>query len=247
VKQNYIPLNEHRQMGQLLRVLAGEIVDARIHFRLYQDLRAALPEYVDEFNQSKTFWSLTLTAHLDCSIVRLCKIYDQYGRKPTVGLPSLLETISQYVHFFQEAKFRDRLSNNQFVDSLAAIPRKPGADQLEKDLVSVKEGDPLVKKLIVWRHNFYSHLSQDYVLRGTSLDYYPLSTQDIEALLQNAVQIINRYCDLFSANVYSTNVVGKDDYKSLLNAVRQSIKAQEDKFERERAELTKRFPSLHES
>jgi hypothetical protein len=40
--------------GALLRAISDELIDARIHFNLYQDLVASGPEYADEFNESNT-------------------------------------------------------------------------------------------------------------------------------------------------------------------------------------------------
>jgi HEPN superfamily AbiU2-like protein len=52
-----------------------------------------MPEYAVEFRQSWTFWFLTLGAHLDAVLHRLCKAYDQYGSgNPTVNLRNLLDT-----------------------------------------------------------------------------------------------------------------------------------------------------------
>src|SRR5437763_959090 len=79
---------------KLLRAaLVDELIDARDHFRLHQDLDAAIPEYQAEFNQSAAFWTFTLSAHMDATLLRLCKAYDLYERKPSLNLRNFLETI----------------------------------------------------------------------------------------------------------------------------------------------------------
>jgi hypothetical protein len=203
--------------------------------KLFKDLLAARPEYSREFNLSRTFWSLTLRAHLDAVILRLCKAYDQYRRgKPSLNLCNLLDTIEANLHLFDEPNFRERLKDNPFVDSLAATPRRPHAAELQQDRESVSNSNPLVKKLTIWRNNFYGHRSSYHALDSDSLErQWPLSVTDIEQLLANGVTVVNRYSILFLAEAHSTNMVGRDDYLSLLKAVRESLDAREARIQEE--------------
>jgi len=231
-----IQVRDSAEFGALLEALADELVTARIHFKLYQDLRASYSEYANELNQSNTFWSLTVAAHLDATILRLCKAYDQY---PTsLNLRNLLCTICENLHFFDEPNFRDRLKGNPFVDSLAANTPKPDAAQLQKDIESVSSSDSLVKKLTIWRNNYYSHLNSRHALNPDTLARRsPLSVSDIDELLTAGVEILNRYSHMFNANLYSTSIVGRDDYKSILNAVRESVARYEAGIEEEWRQL----------
>jgi hypothetical protein len=126
---------------RLLGALVDELIDARDHFRLHQNLDAAIPEYQAEFNQSPAFWTSTLSAHMDATLLRLCKAYDLYESKPSLNLRNFLETIEANLHFFDEPSFRERLKNNAFVDSLAAKTHKPDRARLRKNLDSVSPGD----------------------------------------------------------------------------------------------------------
>lgn len=229
-----------KEFHRLLNALASELVDARIHLKFHQDLSAAVPEYATEFNQCITFWNLTFSAQIDAVLLRLCKAYDQYGDKPTLHLSSLLETISSNMHLFDEPNFRERLKNNAFVDSLAAVPRKPDAAQLQKDIASVSKGNHLVKKLIAWRNNFYSHFSSDRVLNAGEFERNnPLSMMEIETLSSNGLEIINRYSELFAATVHSSNIVGRKDYLWLLEAAREAVQSHEARVEAEFKHLTR--------
>ncbi len=227
-----IPIGGSADFAHLLEALANEMVEAQIHFNLYQDLIAAYPEYAREFSQSNTFWTLTLAAHLDATFVHLCKTYDQY--KTALNLRNLLDTIRENLPIFDEPNFRGRLKGNRFVDSLAVIPHKPDMEQLRRDIESVSADDPLVKKLTIWRNNFYSHRKPGNAIDPEDLAKdYPLTFSEIKALLRNGTEVVNRYSNLFSATVYSTGIVGRNDYKSLLNAVRESLDADEAKIEQE--------------
>src|SRR6267378_3311237 len=114
-----IDVSDSAEFKRLLEALVDELIDARDHFRLHQDLDAAIPEYGVEFNQSPVFWNMTRSAHMDATLIRLFKAYDLYEGKPSLNLRNFLETIKAHLHLFDEPNFRERLKENAFVDSLA--------------------------------------------------------------------------------------------------------------------------------
>jgi hypothetical protein len=227
-------ISDSAEFKGLLEALVDELIDARDHFRLHQNLDAAIPEYGVEFNQSPMFWSMTRGAHMDATLIRLCKAYDLYDGKPSLNLRNLLETIRANVHFFDEPNFRERLKENAFVDSLAAHPRKPDLTRLQKDLESVSIADPVVKKLTTWRHNYLAHRSRTNALNPKEFAVKnPILFSEIGELISNGLRIVNYYSDLFSAT-FHTSLEAKD-YEYLLNAVRRDLKAQETRVQQQLA------------
>lgn len=227
-----IDVTDSVQFKRLLEALVDELIDAHDHFRLHQDLNAAIQDYQAEFNQSAAFWTFTLSAHLDAALLRLCKAYDLYEGKPSLNLRNFLETIEGNMHFFEEPNFRQRLKNNPFVESLAADPRKPDAAQLHTDLKSVSTADPLVKKLTIWRNNHIAHRSSSSALdpRGFAKQN-PILFSEIKALIDNGLRIVNLYSSLFSASVHASLPV--EDYKYLLDAVRRDLKVRDAQLEKQ--------------
>jgi hypothetical protein len=219
----------------LLLALVDELTDAQIHFNLYQNLVAAKSDYAIEFNQSWTFWSLTISAHMDAVLLRLCKAYDQYGGdNPSLNLRSLLDTIAANMDLFDEPNFRERLKENPFVDSLAASPRRPDLIRLRQDIESVSNSFPLVKKLTIWRNNYVAHRSPSLALdREAFGKKHLLLITEIGELLANGVTIVNRYSDLFIAAHHAAGIVGQDDYLDVLKAVRESLEAYEARIQEE--------------
>jgi hypothetical protein len=49
-----IDVKDSAEFKRLLEALVDELIDAHDHFRLHQDLDAAIPDYQAEFNQSET-------------------------------------------------------------------------------------------------------------------------------------------------------------------------------------------------
>jgi hypothetical protein len=119
-----IDVKDSAEFKRLLEALVDELIDAHDYFKLHQDLNAAIPDYQVEFNQSAGFWTFTLSAYMDATLLRLCKAYDLYEGKPSLNLRNFLETIEANLHFFEGQSFRQQLKESAFVDSLAADARK---------------------------------------------------------------------------------------------------------------------------
>lgn len=227
-----LKIKDAAEFKSLLHALASELVDGRIHFRLYSDLKASVQKYHTEFNQSGTFWSLTCQAHLDASIFRLCKIYDKHSK--TLNLQNFLDTIENNISIFDEENFRERLKGNSFVDSLAKDSRKPDTTQLVADRNYVSDKNPLVKNLTEWRNNFFAHRSARHVMTKRDLSQEcPLTVEIVDELLAEGMTILNRYSSLFEASTYSTQIVGHDDFLYVLESIRQRLAQHEKQFQEE--------------
>jgi len=210
------------EFKRLLESLALELVDANIYLGLHNDLETATTSYRREFRQSWAFWSLTLQAHFDAALFRLCRIFDQH--REGLNLRSFLETIQGNLGIFEEHNFRERLQGNPFVDSLAATARRPDPDQLARDIEFSGDGNPLVKSLIVLRNNYFAHRSARDVVDPQDLHLrYPLTKEHVETLLKGGLEILNRYSSLFDAHLYADYMVGRDDYQAILGAVQEKL------------------------
>jgi AbiU2 len=237
----HIKISSAEEFESLLNALCDETVNACIHYRLYTDLEAARPEYATAFQQSWTFWSLTLQSHWDTTLFRLCKIYDQHST--SLNLKNLLDTVEENVGIFDVDNFRERLKGNAFVDSLASGAKRPDIPILKKDRDTVCDTEPRVKALVFWRNNFFAHRSARLVAGKKNLaDHYTFEASDVDALLKNAMRILNSYSVLFRASSYSTQIVGHDDYRYVLQTITDAVKRHDDDVERELAKFQERNP-----
>ena len=225
-----IDFKSEDEFENLLHSLVSEIVDANIHWRLHSDLIDQIEKYEKEFNQSPAFWSFTFQAHLDATIFRLIRIFDSHNS--SLSLTNLLNTIAANLDLFEIDRFRKRLKENIFVDSLAKNARKPDEPQLRKDVHAVSDGNPVVKKLIIVRNNLLAHKTASNVISGNDVaSKYPLTYDDVEELLRLSKVVINRYLNLFKATSYSTQVVGHDDFEFVLDSMRFYLKKlNEDRY-----------------
>ena len=192
-----------------------EIADANIIYQLYTDLINSIKDHGREFGLSDTFWFFTFDALYDAVMIRLCRIYDQ--AKKGINLFNLLKTIRANVLFFEKEHFRERLKDNPFVESLAKDDRIPDKGQLERDILTASDQNPLVKKLILWRNNIIVHRSLKVSLgKNEILADKALTQEEIKILLNECHAIFNRYSILYRASAWSKRCPGHSDYKSLL-------------------------------
>jgi len=205
------------QFKQLLERLSNDLLNASHHCKLYINLQDALSQYEREINQCVAFWGLTIDAHKEISILNLCRAYDHNPK--SLSLKELIQIIQGNTELFDISKFRERLKDNEYVDSLAQTQREPTREQLAEDLRFVSNDNPLVKKLTIVRGNVIAHTNKGQVISPKSnLD--PLTWAEVELLISKGLEIYNKYCLLFYAQSHSSTLIGEDDYKQVLKYIR---------------------------
>ena len=133
------------EFAKLLESLSSDVVNAHIHWRMATELGNSLAAHPLVFAQSNTFWSLTHQAHIATSLQCLSRAFDQ--EHSSLHLPSLLRTIKNNLEIFDADKFRVRLKDNPFVESLAETAEKPDERQLTEDIKLCTSKDPDVRLL----------------------------------------------------------------------------------------------------
>ena len=222
-----IDIHDDNEFSLLLNELSADVIYAHFHFKLLRALQDAYDQYSEVFNETRTFWHLTLEAHEAATLFRLGRIFDQH--RDALSLGNWLLTIRSNLHFFDEPNFRRRLQGNAFVDSLATDSRKPDECELDRDIGLVVAGqkkglDESVRKFIVIRHKYLAHRDPAFLLPSRGPERAAdLLWADIERLLNLAAELLNKYSSLFAASVYSTTMVGQDDYKYVLETIRARI------------------------
>ncbi|MBI2819060.1 MAG: hypothetical protein HYX73_03695 [Acidobacteria bacterium] len=222
-----IAIKSREDFERLLDALENEVWGADFHNTLLRKLRTAVKKFQREFNQSPTFWKLTFSAHRNAALFRLMRIYD--SNSASLSLRNLLDTIHRNQPMFDEPQFRHRLAGNPYVDSLAADAMKPDEVQLAEDINRVSNDDPLVKKLLIWRHTLYAHRNAKNVVVGNNIRAdYPLSDSEIEQLIRRACEILKRYKHLFNASIESGWMIDVDDYEFVLECIAGRLKQNDE-------------------
>ncbi|MFN9789788.1 MAG: hypothetical protein ACK53X_01690, partial [Holosporales bacterium] len=194
-----------------------------VALRIRHHLISSGDTYGREFIQANTFWFLTRKSLMSSCLLNLCRTYDQEESK-SLNLKNLLDTIKANLPLFAEAHFRERLSNNAFVDSLASTNRIPTVQEIEQDLELTTDLNPLVKKLIIWRNNIIAHRSSKVALgKNQILEDNPISHAEITELLKDSLVIFDKYSGLYRESRHSVQIVGHDDYLQVLKYMKAGI------------------------
>ncbi|HEX4329360.1 MAG TPA: hypothetical protein VH105_21415 [Burkholderiales bacterium] len=208
------------EFRRLIIALSSEIADAQVHWKLYCDLLAALQAQTAVGQQSNTFWYLTLNAHAESAVLHLCRVYDKDGK--SLHLLGWLEAIKDNLQAFEKTAPKNRGPVNPFDDSPASTPGMPDATALDNDIRACELKDPLVRRLVQFRGGAAGHRSAKTALDVAS-GPAPFSESEMEALLERARNVFNRYCDLFGADAFSVNTVGRDDYQFIFKGVAEQV------------------------
>jgi HEPN superfamily AbiU2-like protein len=198
-------LKTEPQLHAALHTLADDVQVAAVHHHLATDLSAAVPQYVRELNEACAFWSLTIYAHLSEVRTRLCRVYDQHPA--AIGLATWL--------------------------AAAAGIAKLDSSTLTSDLSEVGAADPIVRKLVKLRNNVVAHTAASPVGRRELEQAFGLTFEESDMLVRRAVRIVNDYGQRLLRNTWSTRIIGRDDYLSVLRAVRFHDEAMEAKIQAE--------------
>ncbi len=168
------PQMTEAEFGEFTNKLKEEIPSACIDFRMYRDLRDACVEHEIVVQQSKAFWPMTLDAHLNSAVLRLCRIYN--AQKSSLNLVYWVETIRDNPKWFSEQAFRARNPGRNYYGS-------PDSEQLKKDIGFASEENPTVKNLIRFRGSLIAHIGENYVLkRFNAHESFKVTIGDLDEL-----------------------------------------------------------------
>ena len=73
-------------------------------------------------------------------------------------------------------------------------------------------------------------MDPEIVLTSNQLADSQITVDDVDNLIERAHRIVVRYTVLFSANSYLTEIVGQDDYTSVLRLMRKGLEAKDDEL-----------------
>ena len=151
----------------------------------------------------------------EATLSRLCRAYDQDAGALT--LRTLVETIKQRPAFLPAAQ--DPIDEAQ----------------LDADLASVShEKSQVVKHLMMWRHKLAAHRDAGKIVGDRRLgDDYPITYDELDALMDNGFRIVNRYSVHFFSTSSLPEIIGADDYLKVLRTLQDDVEARAARLQEE--------------
>jgi hypothetical protein len=213
-----VKLKSDKDFTVLLEAIVDELLRADVHLIIAKGLAKHGKQYLDAINFSRTFWNFTYQAHIESVLYHLCKVYDQHPSG--FHLHRLLEIVKDNPEMFEIEKHRKRLGKNAEDEILYCTPINQ--QQIQCDYQFVTEENPQVEKLLKWRNNVLAHRNPNQKLSQKPFEKtYPFPFSEIESLLKEGSEIVNRYSGHFGSAYYSrvTETDGWDDFFFVLESL----------------------------
>ncbi|MDO6461867.1 hypothetical protein Q4485_14240 [Granulosicoccaceae sp. 1_MG-2023] len=198
------------EFDMMTEKLVSELQAAYMFFEMYCAIEDEIPHHSEAMNKSKHFWSLTRNAHLEATRSTLARIYDQDDKHLSV---------KSWLKNFKVSQLKDEYFQPNDLDKFGRKPLVAG--EIDDDIESVSDRDPLVKTFYVrHRHTEIAHISLKNAQKGVSFfERYPLSRLDIQALIDRAAELINKYSAHHSGRTYAMTTFQNRDYKYILDKI----------------------------
>ncbi|RBP28502.1 hypothetical protein DET50_1113 [Marinobacter pelagius] len=198
------------EFDRMTEKLVSELQAAYMFFEMYRAIEDEIPHHSKAMNKSKHFWSLTRNAHLEATRATLARIYDQDEKNLSVR---------SWLNKFKIDHLKDEYFQSNDLDSFCRKPLVAG--EIDEDIKSVSDRDPLVKTLYIrHRHTEIAHLSLKNAQKGVSFfERYPLSRVEIQSLIDRAAELINKYSAHHSGKTYAMTTFHSKDYKYVFDKI----------------------------
>jgi len=95
--------------------------------------------------------------------------------------------------------------------------------KIEDDIKSVHRLDPVVDKILTMRNDFLAHRSINIVATRRINLLPELKNQEVSAMLDLVYQLATKYAVRYGQNPTMRSMVGADDYKTMLEALRSGF------------------------
>jgi len=170
-----------------------ELDEADMHFSVVKYISSASKEYLEELNQSPSFWRLTMNAHMYSVSVRLNNFFTRNKREKDVHLhmPSFLDFIEKNPEIFSAEAFERRLRAAGRYDEIAA-EFKPGItpEKIQQDRQKLR--DLPLSGLRAWRKRILSHINKNDIAQNVPIEKkYPVKTNHIAEIIDTLDKMLN--------------------------------------------------------
>jgi len=241
-------MKAQEELSCQIDTLIRETVDANACYRLFVDLVKSEQDSSVIFNQSKYFWKFVLGSLKEACFIRLCRIYDTTESDSHISLQKLLNLIKEDSSLLSVENFKRRLQRvlNLSIEQIETEFQKANSKKeedlrlgrphyisifdrvemksdwlnksIENDLDLVTNQNKIVNKLTIWRSNCFAHINYHQEKVKSCLNENPISEKEIEKMLEQSLDILNKYLLMCEGRSWISNFICDDekDYKRLI-------------------------------
>jgi hypothetical protein len=180
------------------------------HLRMWQSLTELLPRNRDASEMAATFWELTVSAHLDWSVLSAARFFDR--SRDSVAMMTLLDSVERYARSLPES------------GGLRLIWEAVG----DKTEVERLAGLALAVKKVRDRH--YAHLDRRNAADPQKfLADNPIREEDLEEIYKGVRSLLDRYGAWFRVRPPDYDIIGgkhtKLSVEGMLDLLDKSLQA----------------------
>jgi hypothetical protein len=182
-------MSETDQLQTKFSLLIGELKAAKLFFSFFQKLTEAKngKDLVDSYG----FWDQTITSYALSAFVCLCRVYDDYPKKPTAFKPTAF-------HLLKFVKDANKINKTKWAEKWKQKTEKV---KLCGDLIFLKS-DHKVLKLRKWRNNVICHRNQTSLLGGKNNFFKEngFNEREVIELIERGFLILQHWASIYESD-----------------------------------------------
>jgi hypothetical protein len=201
-----------------------ELDEADMHLSIVKYISNASREYYKELNQSPGFWSLTLNAHMNSTLMHLNNLFGTEAKEKHLHMSGFLDFIKENrEEIFSREAFTKRLKAADRNDELAAkFDPEITLEKIEQDIETLRK---LPKaSLRAWRNRIFSHIDKNDTANNISITKkYPIKTRHIEEIMNSLDKMLNEYRLAFDFVGTHRGLAVESGIKYILDAIKSNL------------------------
>jgi hypothetical protein len=211
-----------------------QAINARAHLKLWECLEGYKSSYLKELNQAPHFFTFTIRAHLDDALMTLSRIIRR--QKDAFTIWDFLNFVEKNPEIFSDEAFSQRMKQKPDYEEYGEYRVKSHTlitqKDIEKDKQKLLSQEQTINNLITLRDKVIAHIDRNFLLTGKVIsNEYPLQPQQLEEVIDNIVEILNRHSYAYNSSIWLEKIPGEDDVQNVMDFIRFYIQERKKQIE----------------
>lgn len=229
-------LDEEGKYKHYYNSIIQEIINARMHFRLYKCLQESKKDYLKELNQAPGFFNFTIKAHLDAGLMHVFRVLKKQRGSITVW--KFLDFVDSNLELFSTEAFSERKAGSLFYEDQVRNHRPVTHGDVKNDKDKLDEFRQVIENLMTWRNKRYAHIDQKFALGQVDIRKdFPIKLTELEDITMKMADILNRYSTAYDSSTYVVDMAGVYGVEIVLDAIRLRLKERQKQLEEWKREI----------
>ena len=208
-----------------------EMINARMHLRLYKRLEEAREGYLKELNQAPGFFSFTIKAHLDAGLMHVFRVIKK--QRSSITIWKFLDFVDSNLEpLFSRDAFSSRKGKDSFYEDRVTGYRAVTTEDVKNDREKLDEFKQVIENIITWRDKKGAHIDEKFALKQIDVSKdYPVTLKELEDITMVIADILNRYSAAYDSSTYAVDMPGDYGVQVVLDAIRLHLEERQKQLE----------------